>query len=308
MRWQTKSFLQRILSRLNFGNSFYYQVQKHFGGFRHFSIRTKIDQGIELLEAISVNSLSLNDMYLAEIGTGWAPLLPMLFAFLGAKGCVTCDVNRLLNEKLVLQAAKQFLQMRSYLHKKLPKAYLEDYDNNIDSIGMYRNCASVLRALNITYFVDSDDPLKQIETASIDIFLSNDTLEHIPQEQLPGLFREIRRVLKPDGLMIHQVDCSDHYSHNDSTINRFNFLRFSTKEWARYNNDFLFQNRLRPSDYWELITSAGFSIDYWKQKLNQRTLEEFPGLPIAKEFQAYRPEELCVSDFIVLARPNIEHD
>ena len=308
MHWQTKSFLQRQLSKLPFTNRLYFQVQKHFGGFKHFSINSKIDQGITLLTVMSKNSISPKDKHTAEIGTGWVPIVPMLFTYMGAADCATCDVNHLLDEKLTMEAAEQFPEVRPYLQEKLN--WLRD-ENSFTDIGFFSgpiNKDSLLRKLNIIYMVDPNNPLKDIESGSIDIFFSNDTLEHIPSEQLPRLFTEIRRVLKPNGLMIHQVDCSDHYSHSDPSINRINFLRFNAEQWAHYNNSYLFQNRLRASDYREIITSSGFSIDFWERKLNQRSLEELPGFPLAKEFQVYAPEDLCISDFVVLARPIPTYD
>jgi len=308
MRWQTKSCIQRQISKLPSANRLYFQGQKRFGGFRRFSINSKIDQGIALLSAMSANSVSIRDKHIAEIGTGWVPIVPMLFTLLGAEDCVTCDVNSLLDQKLIRQAFEQFRNIRLSLNERLLR-FPEDYSlSEIDITGNLNDADLLLQALNITCFVGPQNPLKEIKTASIDVFFSNDTLEHIPSGQIPRLFSEIHRVLKPDGLMIHQVDCSDHYSHSDPSINRINFLRFNAKQWASHNNYFLFQNRLRPSEYREMIRSNGFSIDYWDQKLNQSLLAELPCFPLAKEFQSFSSEDICVSDFIVLARPILHDD
>jgi len=83
--------------------------------------------------------------------------------------------------------------------------------------------------------------------------------------------------------MLHLVDCSDHYSFGDKGINRINFLRFSAGEWNRYNTRYLFQNRLRPSEFRTMMMESGFSIDYWKQKQDQRSLGELDRFPLAPE-------------------------
>ena len=60
---------------------------------------------------------------------------------------------------------------------------------------------------------------------------------------------ELKTILKPGGLSSLIIDYSDHYSHADKNISPLNYLKYSDKEWKKYNNQYLFQNRLRHQDY-----------------------------------------------------------
>jgi SAM-dependent methyltransferase len=302
MNWKTKHFFQSHFPKVLIDSGFYYLLQKNFGGLKHFSINSKVDQGISLLEALHANNIEIQGKHTAEIGTGWVPIIPMLFAILGQSDCITCDVKNLLKNDLCIQAAEQFNRLGPYLSKKLPWAWGEETIESLRSFGSIRDSNLLLKSLRISYFSDTYNPLRFIENASIDIFFSNETLEHIPCEQLPALLSEIWRALKPNGIMIHMVDCSDHYSFEDPSINRINFLRFTAKEWAHYNNQFLFQNRLRPSDFREMMNAAGFSIEYWKQKVDSRAFSDIENFPVSFEFQNYSVEDICTSSFLVIAR------
>jgi len=304
MRWKTKFYLQNILSHLPLSSSHYFWLQSQFGGFKHFSIQSKVEQGISLLEALHANGLGLRGRMTAEIGTGWAPIIPMLFSFTGQSGCSTFDVGELLREDLCMQAAEQFSRSADLLAKRIPWAWGEEAVPALGIMQASRSADELLAGLQISYHTDPTNPLGLLRDASIDLFFTNDTLEHIPCEQLHPLFSEIRRILKPDGIMLHLVDCSDHYSFGDKGINRINFLRFSAGEWNRYNTRYLFQNRLRPSEFRTMMMESGFSIDYWKQKQDQRSLGELDRFPLAPEYLGFSAEDLCASSFIVIARPH----
>ncbi len=96
--------------------------------------------------------------------------------------------------------------------------------------------------------------------ATFDICISSNTLEHIPPSSLIRVLGELRRILKPGGIVSVQIDYSDHYSHTDKSISRLNYLRFSEAEWRRYNHRRFFQNRLRHSHYRQLFLDAGFDV------------------------------------------------
>ncbi len=57
-----------------------------------------------------------------------------------------------------------------------------------------------------------------------------------------------------------QVDTSDHFSHFDSTITPWHFLRFDERTWKLVNSELLYQNRLRAPSYAALAASVGFDI------------------------------------------------
>jgi hypothetical protein len=95
---------------------------------------------------------------------------------------------------------------------------------------------------------------------SIEFFVSNNTLEHIPPDALRALMAEFRRLAAPGAVMDHFIDMRDHYSSFDRSISRLNYLRYHERVWRLFNNRLHYQNRLRISDYRAIIEAAGFAI------------------------------------------------
>jgi SAM-dependent methyltransferase len=69
--------------------------------------------------------------------------------------------------------------------------------------------------------------LSQISELSVDIVFSFSVLEHVRQPE--QLFKEIKSVLVPGGVMIHFVDYRDHFFKYP-----FHRLLFSRKTWTRW--------------------------------------------------------------------------
>ena len=68
-------------------------------------------------------------------------------------------------------------------------------------------------------------------------------------------------------------------------------------EWDRWNNEFLYQNRLRAVDFVALAKRAGFSIE-----LDAHRSTEIDGVPIDGSFAHYTREQLAITNLEILAR------
>jgi predicted SAM-dependent methyltransferase len=84
----------------------------------------------------------------------------------------------------------------------------------------YRKITSAndLAAYNISYQAPVDVSCSGLADNSLDACISTSTLEHIPVDSLSAILKELRRVLKPGGVISAVVDYSDHYSHTDKKI------------------------------------------------------------------------------------------
>ena len=78
------------------------------------------------------------------------------------------------------------------------------------------------------------------------------------------MVEELRRVLKPGGVMSHRIDFQDHLSES------LNSLRFSDQRWESnlFQNSGFYTNRLRAMDVLAAFQNAGMwcecvSIDRW---------------------------------------------
>jgi ubiquinone/menaquinone biosynthesis C-methylase UbiE len=160
----------------------------------------------------------------------------------------------------------------------------------------------ILQHCQITYLAPVAESKTGIPDESVDIVYSSTVLEHVPLAELAVLMGEARRVLRPGGFMFHLINPADHFTYSDRSISTINFLQFSESEFAKYNSDFMFQNRLRPFQYRQFILEHGFEIVYWKVLTQPSTLEQLPRKYLHKDFAALADEELSAHDIYVVAR------
>ena len=50
------------------------------------------------------------------------------------------------------------------------------------------------------------------------------------------------------------------YNHSDRNISALNYLSYTEKQWKKYNNPYLFQNRLKHQDYKKKFIVSGYKI------------------------------------------------
>jgi hypothetical protein len=194
-----------------------------------------------------------------ELGTGWHPIIPCGLALLGVERIHTVDVSNLVSARTLAET----LAFYDALLGELPA------DAPIDQAR-----AAVVRELHGRPALDPKEGLARLgihvlvadarqsglPTGSIDLFVSNNTLEHLPAGLIAGVFEEFGRLASHGGLMSHFVDMRDHYASFDATISVYHFLRFSDATWRAFNSQLQYQNRLRVTDYRELHEAAGWSV------------------------------------------------
>jgi SAM-dependent methyltransferase len=85
----------------------------------------------------------------------------------------------------------------------------------------------LLRFAHCSYLTEGVKSLASIPDASVDLLFSHATLEHVPAGDLAELMHQTRRILKPGGVVSHQIDLRDHLGGG------LNNLRFSHNYWRR---------------------------------------------------------------------------
>lgn len=155
----------------------------------------------------------------------------------------------------------------------------------------------VLARCSARYLTTGVDAFADLPDASVDLIWSHSVLEHIPLKQLPRLMAEMRRVLKPEGCMSHNIDFQDHLSHG------LNSLRFSEATWESPTmaNAGFYTNRVRAGAMHALVREAGFVI-------TQEDFGRWPAPPIARgdldpAFRDLSDDELSIATSHLLARP-----
>ena len=102
---------------------------------------------------------------------------------------------------------------------------------------------------------------------------------------------------------MHSANCGDHYAYFDRGITQINYLAYPENKWRRWNNELLYQNRLRPSDFLRMAESAGLRVILQKSNPRPELLVQLGDMPIAPEFRSYPKEQLASTsiDFVAQA-------
>jgi SAM-dependent methyltransferase len=244
----------------------------------------------------------LEGAVLVEVGTGPLPVLPLCFALVGVRACHTFDVARHLDARLTRRALAR-------LHTHLARI-AEEADVDADRVRQryavlapLDDVPAMLARAGLRYHAPADAARTPLASRSADVVFSNRVLEHVPRVAIADILRESARILKPDGVSLHSVNCSDHYARFDRSITPINYLRYSDAEWARWNNRILYQNRLRPNDFLQIAHGAGLRIVFSRFTPKRRLLDLLPTLEIAEQFRAYPPAQLCATSLDFAARP-----
>lgn len=295
MDWRIKGLVQGVLSFLPGGERVNDLLQRVAGGRKdlaaHVADKVREDWLVHMRHLDELR-VAIQGREMLEIGTGWLPVLPLGFALAGVGRCHTMDLKRHMRP----EAATLALRMLEPHLGEIAAAAGQPPDRVADRWRAWTRLpdgVAVLEAAGVRYHAPADATASGLPDRSCALVFSNSVLEHVPAPALPGLMREARRLLAPDGVALHGVNCGDHYAYFDRSITPIHYLRFSEREWRLWNNDILFQNRLRPVDFLDAARAAGLEVVLKKHRPRPELLARLPSLPIADEFRRYPPEELC---------------
>lgn len=135
----------------------------------------------------------------------------------------------------------------------------------------------VLEACSSEYLTDGLNSLRQIPDRSVDFVFSNGVLQSIWRDQVLETLKELRRVIRPEGIAVHSVDLRDTMGQS------LNHLRFSERTWESrwFRSAAFYTNRLRLSELNGLARQAGFEptvteLNRWQRIPISRTQLAFP--------------------------------
>jgi SAM-dependent methyltransferase len=236
-----------------------------------------------------------------EIGSGWEPLIPLLHYLSGAEIVYLTDLRRLL-DKNTFKAAVQSMQRKRETITQALRLSNEEFQSAL-AYDEQASLDAILQRFRLSYLAPCDCRSLPMPEESLDVVFSNAVLEHIPREIIAAILKEGRRILKPEGKMLHVVDNSDHWQHNDSSISRINFLTLS--DWVfrlTYINSIRYQNRLRHSEYLSLLEECGLRIVRQDGKVDAGAMRDLPHLKLAPRFRQFSPQDVCTITSCLLAQ------
>ena len=311
MRWKGKAKIMKLCSKLPKGAKVYKRIQKTFGRLKAKPM-ARIPTQIEMARWLLVAGQSLVDKRFFEVGTGHVPMVPIGFFLCGAGSVITVDINRRIEWGLTQECLVWIASHRD----KIARIYQNIVDTELFNerfavLSRYQNNPlAFFKKAGIEYLAPMDAADTHLPEKSIDYHFSITTLEHIPKVIIKDIFTEAKRILKPSGLAIHFVDLSDHFQHQDASITKINFLRYSTNEWRQIaGNEFGYCNRLRVSDFVALFKELNLIVDRYESDVDQESLIwlQRNKISLNKKFSSYVPEDLCATSLKILLRKNFNY-
>jgi SAM-dependent methyltransferase len=217
-----------------------------------------------------------------EIGPGDTLFSVLVARALGASRVYAIDVGRFARDDLAPYGAmSRFLRERGLA---VPEA------------GDSRSVDELIARSGGVYGSDGLASLRGIPAASVDLVWSQAVLEHVRRRDFLEVQRELRRVLRPEGVASHRIDLTDHLQSG------IDHLRFPDWFWE---NDLVarsgfYTNRLRFGEMLALFAGAGFTAEVLGAERWERP-------PVAREalaarFRSLPEDELLVSGFDVVLR------
>ena len=204
--------------------------------------------------------------------------------------------RRYTNEKFYFIDVDNFASRNLKLYFKLHKK-LEQEKFHIKHLKKpFRDFDNLLSFYNAEYLTSGIDSLRKIDDNSVDYIFSHSVIEHIRKYELDDLIYEMYRVLKPKGVISHNINYKDHL---DESLNN---LRFSEELWE--SNLFacsgFYTNRIPAVEMHKYFQKYGFYLveeDFgrWDKIPISRSV-------LAKEFRRFTNDELAIptSRFIAI--------
>jgi len=227
---------------------------------------------------------SLGDRTVLELGPGNSSLTALFARSMGATRTWLVDSEPLASQDVrIFGLAERMLEARHFPGTGIRNS---------------RTVQAALEHLNTVYSTEGLISLRAIPDNSVDFLFSNAVMEHIRLCDFETTAREMRRVLKPDGVASHQIDFRDHLQ------NALNNLRFSENMWESQfmARSGFYTNRLPWPAMAKIFGHAGFNVELKSADLWPNGLPT-PQRRMARPFKDMAAEDLRVKGAHVVLRP-----
>ena len=304
MDWRIKGAIQKVLGYVPGGERLHYLLQRRAGGLADFGRECdiKVDDWRLMMGHLRTAKLPLAGATLLEMGTGWYPTFPLCLYLAGAARVITVDLNRYLKPDMTEALADRLAAHVPLIAREsgLPEAGISAKQHAL--VEAFRRGATldVATGGGVDYRAPADASRTELADESVDVVFSNSVLEHVPGDVIEACLHEAMRILKPGGIVFHSVNCGDHYAYTDRSIHQLHYLQYSDAEWDKWNNAFLYQNRLRAIDFTEMARRAGFTIEIDTSRAKPERLRQLDSIKVHPRFARYTREQLAITsiDFV----------
>jgi SAM-dependent methyltransferase len=238
-----------------------------------------------------------------ELGTGWYPVVPACLYLCGASRIWTVDIaSHLRTERVehVLQKISEYAE-RGKLQQFLPRTRSERLATlrQVLKGAAKKEPSAILEEMNIRFMV-RDAQNTGLDADTIDFFVSDGVLQHIPRLVLANMLAEFKRIARPGAVLSHHIRLGDLFAPFDRSISVFNFLKYSDARWKWLDSPLIPSNRLRISDYRQLFAQAGCQIV--REENQNGATSDLERIRPAPKFQSYSQADLLVIRSWLLAQ------
>jgi len=298
-KWILKAIVQKTISFLPFSRDINYFFQKYVTKGVYLTdeyFYDRLEHARAHLDAFRKYSNRPLPSSILEIGTGWYPIVPVSFFLAGTEKIYSVDISFLISKQRLHTTLRRLAEChQADLLKNHIQVLPERVSVMMDLLEQYDQLSleEILNQLQIHYLVEDATRLS-LPDQSIDLVNSNNTFEHIYPDTLVSILQQFKRVIRKDGgVMSHFIDMSDHFAHFDRSINIYNFLRFTDRQWKWIDNSIQPQNRLRIYDYKQIYSDLDISIDGESSRAGDPAA--LSTIPLAPEFSGQPLEEVAIS-------------
>jgi hypothetical protein len=278
INWKLKAFLYKLFSLMRLKSTYYF-LQKHITKRSGVDIRDLDKLWVHHADSIEENGIKS----VLEVGAGkdLGQNIYISYRFNNSITQTAIDINDMIDFDLINKASEQIANLLKLDKKKDKVTNLEQLKN------LY----------NINYLAPYD--LKKFKNSNVkfEMCISTTALEHFTNLEIVEYLQDLKTILKKDGFVSSVIDYSDHYSHTDKNISSLNYLIYSNEEWEKYNNSYLFQNRLRHQDYKKIFETNGYKI---KKTFLGNSIE--PPLNISYKFDINNKETFIGWAYFLISR------
>ena len=255
-----------------------------------------LGQGLQQIDDLRALGVEIAGREVLDLGSGWHPIVPLLYRIAGASAVHLTDTDRLMDAQSLAAATNWVSKSAPEIAARLglteatvtarSDAGAGSFDQMLDRLGMAYHA-----------------PFDSANMPAVDAVVSRAVLEHIEPTILARLHHDFASALRPDGVVAHVVDNSDHREHRDKRLSRIDFLRYQERTWRLLClNPQDYCNRLRHRDHVRLLSEAGFHLLLAHAEVDAQALADVSTMNLAEPWWSWPAEDLAVTTSRLIAR------
>lgn len=222
-----------------------------------------------------------------EIGSGWVPVMPYLFKYLGKCNEVhTYDLNEHYQKSSIKELIHYFHiePKNDHSHPAENKYHLPDW---------------------ITY-KPKENLIHAALPDNIDLIVSRFVLEHVTPQDIFLMHKKFKEKYANNTYVVHLISPSDHRAFSDNSLSLYDFLKYSEQEWNNIQTKFDYHNRLRLPQYLKIFKDVGYEICHVDYSCistgSEEEIQKFRKIKIHDDFSDYSEEEVTAGGICLIMK------